>query len=432
MKKIYLALALFIFSCHLPEHKTLGTVKPIEPAKIEPETHTQFESRNLDALKKDETKIQVALFLPFSGKNKDLGWSLYNAALLSLFDNDLGHKIELVLIDSHDSAEEAKKAFSSIVDRKIKVVIGPIFSTAVGAIEKDAKKNGITVISLSNNQELMGKVNENGGVFLAGMLVEAQIDKIVGYALQHGKYSFATITPNNQYGKTITDLMKKIVRNRDGNFITAEFYNPDDKDIERAVDNVINSFALSSRLADKKGKLKKSKADVEISESDKIYPQVIMIPEAGKPLFKIVSNMKRLNKDERDFQLVGTNQWDDVSTMNDFHMIGAWFAAPENEKFRNFERAYYRSFNKFPPRISSIVYDLVSATAEIASRKEVKEITIKDFITFENPPKNGFEGIDGLFRFLPNGLVQRNLAVLQVGNGKFETIEKPTEMFLKY
>ena len=428
MKKISLLLAFFIFSCHLPQKiDKAHPPQPINVVKEEPETHNQFESRTLADLKKDDRKVQVALLLPFSGKNKDLGWSLYNAATLSLFDNDLGKNIELVLIDSKDTPEETKKAFGEIINRKIKVVIGPVFSSSIAAIEKDAKQNGITVISLSNNQELMGKVNSDGGIFLAGMLPEPQIDKIVGYALAHGKYTFATIAPNNSYGKTITDLMKRTVRNRDGNFITAEFYSNEGKDIDRVVENVINSFALSARLSE--GKKKK---DAIITEADKIYPQIIMIPEGGKNLFKIVSAMKRLNKDERDFQLVGTNQWDDISTINDFHMIGSWFVAPESEKFRNFERAYYRSFNKFPPRISSIVYDLTSAISEVASRKSDKIISINDFTTFENPPKNGFEGIDGLFRFLPNGIVQRNLAVLQVGNGKFDTAEKPIEMFLKY
>jgi branched-chain amino acid transport system substrate-binding protein len=426
MKKISLLLAFFIFSCHLPQKIAPGTSKPVELVKEE-ETHEQFESRPIANLVRDHKKTQIALFLPFSGKNKDLGWSLYNAATLSLFDNDLGRNIELVLIDSKDTPEDAKKAFGDIVNRKIKVVIGPIFSNVIEAIEKDAKKNNITVISLSNNQDLLGKTNSDGGVFLAGMLPEPQIDKIVGYALEHGKYSFATIAPNNQYGKTITDLMKKITRNRDGNFITAEFYSSD-KDIDRAVENVMNSFSLSARLNEGK----KVKKDTVITEADKIYPQVIMIPEGGKSLFKIVSAMQRLNKDERAFQLIGTNQWDDIATINDFHMMGAWFVAPENDKFRDFERSYYRSFNKFPPRIASIVYDLTAASAQIAALKGNKEITISDFTNFENPPKNGFEGIDGLFRFLPNGIVQRNLAVLQVASGKFEAAQKPIEVFLKY
>ncbi len=247
--------------------------------------------------------------------------------------------------------------------------------------------------------------------------------------MERGKYSFAIIAPKNQYGQTMTDLLKRIVRDRDGTFITSEFYNDNYADIDRAVERVIGSFVVPSRFMEGRNKLKK---DAVITEADKIYPQVIMIPESGKALGKIVASMKKQNKDERDFQLIGSSQWDDISTLNNFQLIGSWFPAPENEKFRNFERAYYRSFNKFPPRIASIVYDMVAAAAQLANRGNGKILTITDFINFTNPPKNGFEGVDGLFRFLPNGLTQRNLAVLQVGNGRFETVDKPTEMFLKY
>jgi ABC-type branched-subunit amino acid transport system substrate-binding protein len=431
MKKISLLLVLFLFSCQAINQKILDLqTDKTEVLMQENPTHSQFESKSMDNFQLAEKKTRVALFLPFSGKNKDLGWSLFNAATLSLFNNDLNHSIEIVLFDSKDSASEAKDTFDEIVKKDIKIVIGPVFSSQIKEISKTAQRNKITVISLSNNQELLEEVGEDGGVFLGGMLPEMQVDKIVGYSMSRGKYSFATISPNNQYGKTVTDLMKATVRNRDGNFISAEFYNNTDKDIDRAVANIISVFNVSGHLMEGKNKLKKNAI---ISENDRIYPQIIMIPESGKTLSKIVASIKKQNVDEREFQIVGTSQWDDISTMNDFNLLGSWFVAPENEKFREFERAYYRSFNKFPPRIASIVYDSIAAVAEVRSRKDKEsEIVITDFTKFDNPPKNGFEGIDGSFRFLPNGLVQRNLAVLQVGSGKFDTIEKPTEMFLKY
>ena len=65
----------------------------------------------------------------------------YTAATLSLFDNDPNHNIELILIDSKETPQEAAKAFKEVIDRKIKIVIGPIFSTSVEAIEEDAKAN---------------------------------------------------------------------------------------------------------------------------------------------------------------------------------------------------------------------------------------------------------------------------------------------------
>ena len=187
---------------------------------------------------------------------------------------------------------------------------------------------------------------------------------------------------------------------------------------------------MSPNLTDGKSKLKK---DVVLVDKDRIYPQIIFVPESGKLLSKIAAALKKLNKDERDFQLIGTSQWDDIAIANDSNLLGAWFPAPENGRFRNFERAYYQNFNKFPPRISSLVYDLTAVSIELANRSgRLQAPKIADFIGYENPPVNGFDGIDGPFRFLPNGLVQRNLAVLQVGGGKFDTIDRAVDRFLKY
>jgi branched-chain amino acid transport system substrate-binding protein len=395
-----------------------------EERYLKPKNGRNFESNNLQIPPSSSRKIQVALFLPLSGKNKDLGLSLFNTASLSLFENDPQNKIELVLFDSKDSTEDNQKAFKEIIDKNIKVVIGPIFSTSVIAIEKMARDNEITVISLSNNNELLNKTDNYGGVFVGGILPESQIDKIVNYSMDRGKLNFAIIAPNNQYGKIVTDYLKKFVRARDGNFITSEFYEANNRDIDRAVERVITSFGVPTKT--------KNRDTSYLSDYDRIYPQVILIPESGKMLSRLVNSINKLNKDERDFQLVGTSQWSESSTLKDINLLGAWFPAPEDNRFRIFEKNYYNSFNKFPPRISSIVYDAVLAVAKIAQNKSNSKIALSDFTNFSNPPKNGFDGIDGIFRFLPNGAVQRNLAVLQVGNGKFETLDSSIEKFLKY
>ncbi len=391
---------------------------------LKPKIGRNFESNNLQIPPSSNRKIQVALFFPITGKNKDLGLDLFNVASLSLFENDLQNKIELVLFDSKDSTEDNQKTFKEIIDRNIKVVIGPIFSTSVIAIEKMARDNEITVISLSNNNELLNKTNNYGGVFVGGILPELQIDKIVNYSMDRGKLNFAIIAPNNQYGKIVTDYLKKFVRARDGNFITSEFYEANNRDIDRAVERVVTSFGVPTKS--------KNRDTSYLSDYDRIYPQVILIPESGKTLSKLVNSINKLNKDERDFQLIGTSQWSESSTLKDINLLGAWFPAPEDNRFRIFEKNYYNSFKKFPPRISSIVYDAVLAVAKITQNKSNVKINLSDFTEFSNPPKNGFDGIDGVFRFLPNGAVQRNLAVLQVGNGKFETLDSSIEKFLKY
>lgn len=429
-----LLLVVFVSSCQSLNNAITKT----EPTKITPTPklnyQTNIESRDLETLKYNKKKIKVALFLPFSGKSKDLGWHLFNAATLSLFENDPNNNIELVLVDSKDNPQDTAKAFKEIVDKGIKVVIGPVFSQSVKAIANDVEKNQITVISFSNNQELIKKTTNRSGVFLAGLLPENEIDKITTYALDHGKINFAVIAPNNQYGITIAKLLKTMVKAKDGNFIVSELYQSNNDGLEKAAERVVKSFSIESKFAEGKGS--RLKKDDLVKESDRSYPQVIMIPESGKNLSKIVAAIKKYNTDERDFQIIGTSQWDDISTLNDESLAGSWFAAPENDKFRNFEKNYYQIFNKFPPRISSISYDSVAAISELINRKRNQEIGFEDFTSYANSKNanstNGFEGIDGLFRYLPNGLVQRNLAVLKVGKSKFETIDKPVGKFLSY
>lgn len=435
-KKSALFLAFFLFACNIHEQKlTLDTPDQLESEQeiSAPKASYDFlESRDLTTLKLHKEKTKVALFLPFSGKNKELGWNLFNAATLSLFDNDLNNNIELVLIDSKDTPQEAAAAFKEIVKQEIKIVIGPVFSPAVEAIEKDVKDNNIVVISPSNNPKLIGKTTSKGGIFLAGIMPETQIEKIVSYAMSQGKTSFAIIAPNNQYGLIMTDLLKKTVKIKDGQFITSEFYEPNtnQKDLSGIAQRIVNAFKVPSRLAEGGGN--KPKKDVAIKDSDRIYPKIIFIPESGKILSKIVEEINAQNKDEREFQLVGGGQWDDITTLSDPNLTNAWIAAPENERFRIFEKFYFQNFNKIPPRISSIVYDSVAVISDLAEKRKDTRLEIADFTAYKTWPKNGFQGVDGLFRFLPNGLVQRNLAILKVKKDRFETLEKPVEKFLKY
>jgi len=391
---------------------------------LKPNTAKNLEISDLQIPKQYHRKIPVALFLPFTGKYKDLGWSIFNASTLALFENDINNKIELILFDSKETIADNQKAFKEIIDRNIKVVIGPIFSNNTFAIEKLARDNDITVLSLSNNFELLNKTTAYGGIFAGGILPETQIDRIVNFAMDKGKFNFAILAPNNSYGKITTDYLKKFVRARDGNFITSEFYEANNQDIERAVSRVVNSFGVPTKS--------RNRDTSYLGDYDRIYPQVIFIPESGKVLSKIANIIINQNKDEKQFQLAGSTQWDDPATLKDINLLGGWFPAPEPEKFQIFIKNYYDSFGKYPPRIASLAYDFTTAIAMIAQDKKNLRIEFKDFTDFSEKYNNNFTGIDGIFRFLPNGAVQRNLAVLQVGNQRFDTLENSVERFLKY
>ncbi len=407
-----LAFSLLLSSC------ASQITRPTAPTKVVtiPMTPPQATVPTKPATQKIiQKKVKVAALLPLSGKSKDLGTAMLNSVILSLFENDQNNDIELVVLDSAD----IKKSANEIISQKIKIVIGPIFSTDVEAFHDIVKNQQITILSFSNNQDLANKRN----VFLMGFLPEQQIERITSYAIANGKENFAIIAPSNQYGQKFSEIFKEMVKRKDGNLVASELYLNSSKDLEKAISKAINSYLVSP---DARGLRKKN-----LQEEDKFYANVILVPESGPALAKIVNLVNRYNVSEREIQIVGSSNWDDISTLNDPNLIGGWFTSSDPIPYRDFEKRYYQIYNKFPPRISTIAYDATLAAIETVRKSSRRDVISEDFINYKSL-KNGYVGIDGLFRFLPNGIVQRNFAILEVKNGRFEMIDSPSSMFFKY
>lgn len=398
---------------------------------IAQKTQDVFNAKNIETAYFNKNKIKVALFLPMSGKNRDLGQALYNSAILSLFDNDLNHNLELFVFDSKDTPSDASQTFMQIINSDIKIVIGPVYSTMVEAIKKNVLRNEMQIIALSNNQELSGNINNSSAVFVAGISPEQQIDKIVSYAIDQNKGNFAVMSPSNSYGISMAKLLKNTVESRDGRVIKSELYaTSSDQDLRKSVKKIIESFTVPSKLAEGGGN--KLDKNFRIKESDKIFVDVVLVPESGKTLSKITSLFREMQIAERPIKVAGIGQLDDVAFLNDKNYKDLLFAAPNHQRFEKFEKGYFQIYNKFPPRISSIAYDSVAAIAQISNKAKDNKITLKDFLEYRNDEKLGFDGIDGRFRFLKNGLVQRNLAILSISENDFEQLEEPTQIFLDY
>ena len=79
---------------------------------------------------------------------------------------------------------------------------------------------------------------------------------------------------------------------------------------------------------------------------------------------------------------------------------------------RAFAGRYRTRFGGEPVRTATLAYDAVALVAALA-RAQGTQRYAPDVLT--NP--SGFAGIDGLFRFRPDGTNERGLAVMRVGTG---------------
>ena len=113
--------------------------------------------------------------------------------------------------------------------------------------------------------------------------------------------------------------------------------------------------------------------------------------------------------DTKATRLLGSGLWDVPDIGDEPALDGGWFAASPPDARRDFEQRYRATYGREPPRLASLGYDAAALAAALARGQGGPPFSRQAIL---NP--NGFTGVDGLFRFTPQGLVQRELAVLEV------------------
>ena len=111
----------------------------------------------------------------------------------------------------------------------------------------------------------------------------------------------------------------------------------------------------------------------------------------------------------RRVQLLGTGLWDDPRIFAEPGAQGGWFAAPDPSGFRAFSGRYRARYGQDPVRTATLAYDAVSLVAALVKTQGPARFS-EEVLT----NASGFAGIDGVFRFRPDGTNQRGLAVMRV------------------
>ena len=125
-------------------------------------------------------------------------------------------------------------------------------------------------------------------------------------------------------------------------------------------------------------------------------------------------------------RLLGTELWAGESAIAQSKALrGGWFATVSDDRFGTFERSYFSRFGSHPPRVATLGYDAVLLTLNVA--RGWKDGTL--FPTAKLYDRDGFIGIDGVFRFNEFGIAERALEVREVGTGTFVKVSPAPEHF---
>lgn len=436
IKKIFSLVATILFALMLISCDQLVRPK-YRPQYQKPEVQVTpdygVKEKPEEVVKQRNQRLKVGVLLPLSGKNAKIGQSMLNSINMSLFDNDKSAGIELFIFDNKSSNFTSKKLMQQIADQNIKIVIGPIFTGAVESVIEIAKANDIAVISLSNNSDLINY----DGIFLAGFSLEQEIDRITSYLINNGKINFSVIAPNNQYGARITKTLRKMTQMKDGNFISSQFYIKKQQNFNKIARKIYNSYIVSKEIDDYKEELEaiedieeRKIRELEIVNDHKIYTDTVLIAESGSKVFKILNAIKDNDKDGRNLQIIGISHWDKDVIIENEDMNGALFAGPSNRYFDRFEEKYVNLYKSYPSKIDSIGYDVTAFVIGLVD--EIEDEKSADYYIVNYNNKKGYKGINGLFRFLPNGLIERNLSVMEINSQYLDVVGSAPSRFLRY
>ena len=139
--------------------------------------------------------------LPLSGEHREIGNLILNALEMAIFQTEK-NKLALHIKDTEAKPDKAKKVLSELIDEGVKVVIGPLFSKSLAAIQNEVSINDINIFALTNNINL-----RNNDIWIFGVDPQAQTEKALRYALETGSKNIAALLPQNAYGLLLFCLL---------------------------------------------------------------------------------------------------------------------------------------------------------------------------------------------------------------------------------
>jgi len=138
-------------------------------------------------------QIKVGLILPLSagGNAGTVAQSMKNASEMALAEFN-SPNIQLLVKDDGGNSGGAQLAAQQALNEGAEIIIGPLFAHSVGVVGAAARQRGVPVIAFSTDASVAAR-----GVYLLSFLPEADVDRIVDYAVANGKRSFVPYAPSD-------------------------------------------------------------------------------------------------------------------------------------------------------------------------------------------------------------------------------------------
>jgi branched-chain amino acid transport system substrate-binding protein len=354
--------------------------------------------------------VRVALLLPLSGPTAGLGRALLDASQMAVFDV-ADERFTLLPRDTQGTPEGAARAATAALADGAQLILGPLLAGEVEAVKPIARQVHVNIVAFSTSDQLA-----DDSTFLLSVLPRQTVRRVVAFAHERGVSRYAALAPSTPYGQLVVDELRAATAAIGGNVENVQFYDPAANDLRPAVRGLVGSEPHRTARNQPQTVAATTPAGADFD--------AILLPDGGGKLKAVASLLPYFDVDTSKTHLLGTGLWDDPGIGSEPALVGGWFAAPDPSARADFEKRFVELYRQAPPRLATLGYDATALAAMLAKRSPGTAFSAQ---SIADP--SGFAGVDGIFRFHPDGRIERGLAVLEVQKSGARVISPAPETF---
>jgi ABC-type branched-subunit amino acid transport system substrate-binding protein len=331
-----------------------------------------------------DTSVKVGLLLPLSGQQAALGRTLLQAAEMGLFE--VGDERFTLLVEDTATTAGPDSAARKLLAGGAKVLLGPVFGPDTRKIAPIAQGAHVPVFAFTNDQSAA-----QPGIYIMGVTPQAQVDRVVAYAVSQGKRRFAILSPASPYGNIVTAAYRDALVQHGATLAQMATYDPNSPDYTGTVEQL--------GLAHQRDPF-----------------DALMLPEGGAKLRQLAPLLPAFQIGAQQLQILGTALWaNDPALAQETGLAGGWYASVAPDKWQPFASRYQSVYGSVPDQRAGLVYDAITLVVALAQQAGPDMPVDYNGPGLTNP--SGFSGVTGVFRLNADGTVDRSLAVIEVQPG---------------
>src|SRR6056297_1360478 len=336
--------------------------------------------------------VPVALLVPHgtsSAQEQQLARDLENAARLAVSDLS-GVQIDLRVYGTAGQAQQAQQAALNAASDGARIIVGPLHAESANAVAVAMAPRNVNVLAFSNNPTIAG-----GNLFILGQTFQNTANRLARYATGQGKSRIMAVYSDNLAGQLGRAAIEQAVRANGATLAGSVGYEFSQAGVLNAVPNI--------------------RQTAETNAADAIF---LTANTAGAlPLFSQMLPENGLGPDR--IQYMGLSRWDTPpQTLELPGVQGGWFALPDPQRSAQFENRFQAAYGGPPHALAGLAYDGIAAVGALAKSGDRNALT-RGSLT----QTAGFQGVNGVFRFRPDGTNERGLAVATIRDQQVVVID---------